>query len=165
VPRSHRLGCISRSLNRSINSGCYNSCDKENFLNIERIGKEVMREATIFNKINARPEFGFSGADIARTSALDKSLISRFLNEKGDINLNKFSQLICSMPPAFQQEFWKEFHTLADPNEFRKADKQIPWTALVSEATYDDLEEILSAIAARWSDLSKSKNKELAGAG
>ena len=123
-----------------------------------------MREATIFNKINNRPEFGFTGADIARMSALDKSLLSRFLNERSDITLNKFSQLISSMPPAFQREFWKEFHTLADPTQFSEAEKSIPWTELVSKATDKDLEEILNAIANRWTELRQRQERELANA-
>jgi hypothetical protein len=114
-----------------------------------------MKEVTIFNKINERPEFSYSGAQISKWSGLDKSLVSRFLNEKTDISVSKFFQLIQSMPTPFQQAYWAEVLLLNSAQGNEKS-----WRERVSQASVSDIEEILSAIASRWAEL--GKDKELA---
>ena len=121
-------------------------------------------EVTIFNQINARPDFNYSGAQIAKWSGLEKSLISRFLNGKSDISLSKFLQLIRSMPSEFQQAYWSESLGVANVSQMLERER-IPWTELIKQATHSDIEEILSALTERWGKLSKSQEKELANVG
>ncbi len=110
-------------------------------------------EVTIFNRVNERPDFNYSGTQIAKWSGLDKSLVSRFLNGKSDISASKFLQLIHSMPIPFQQAYWSELLRLNEqPGK--------SWRALISKASYADIEEILNAIADRWGELGKAKEKE-----
>ncbi len=120
------------------------------------------KEVIIFNRINARDDFGFSRKEIANRSRLDASLISRFLNGKTDISVSKFFQLINSMPKSFQEAYWKETLNANYVTENNKI--LLHWSSLISEASYTDLQEILNAIALRWGELGKSqtKSKELA---
>lgn len=113
-------------------------------------------EATIFNKVNSRLEFNYSGAQIAKWSGLETSLISRFLTGKSNISVSKFLQLIRSMPSEFQQAYWSELLEIeTKPSGSRS------WDSLISQASYDDVEEILNAIAARWAGLGKANSREL----
>lgn len=115
----------------------------------------MTQEVIIFNKVNERPGFNYSGAQIASWSGLDKSLISRFLNGKTDISASKFLQLIRSMPTPFQQAYWAELLGLDEKQGGS-------WRSLICQASTADIEEILNAIADRWAELGKSKDKELA---
>ena len=121
----------------------------------------MIEEVTIFNKINERKGFGFTGAQIASWSGVDASQISRFLNGKTDISVSKFFKVISSMPESFQEAYWTEilnFHYVT-----KREKKEIHWSVLISEASYKDLQEILNAIGLRWAELEKSqtKSKEL----
>ena len=122
----------------------------------------MIKEVTIFNKINERKGFGFTGAQIASWSGVDASQISRFLNGKTDISVSKFFKVISSMPESFQEAYWTE--TLNFHHVTKREKKEIHWSVLISEASYTDIEEILNAIALRWAELgkSKTKSKELA---
>jgi hypothetical protein len=104
-------------------------------------------EAEIFNKINQRSEFGYNGIQISSFTGLDKSLISRFLTGKTDISAGRFTSLIKSMPKAFQKAYWAEY--LQGTQEQQDA----TWSALISEASIADIQEILNAIAERWAEL------------
>lgn len=117
----------------------------------------MTQEVIIFNKINSLPGFNYNGAQIAKWSGLDKSLVSRFLNGKTDISVSKFFQLIQSMPTPFQQAYWADVLNLE--HEGRS------WRSLISQASVADVEEILNTIAERWAELGKfqEKEKELAG--
>ena len=119
------------------------------------------REVIIFNRINARDDFGFSRREIADRSRLDPSLISRFLNGKTDISVSKFFQLINSMPKSFQEAYWDETLNANYVNENNKV--ILHWSSLISEASYTDIQEILNAIGLRWAELEKNqtKSKEL----
>ena len=112
----------------------------------------MSKEATIFNKINSQAGFCYSGAQIAKWSGLDKSLISRFLNGKTDISVSKFFQLISSMPTPFQEAYWAELLSLDYQDR--------SWRSLISKASCVDVEEILNALADRWTELGKVKEKE-----
>ena len=121
----------------------------------------MIKEVTIFNEINAREGFGFTGAQIAKWSGINSSQISRFLNGKTDISVGKFFQVISSMPKSFQEAFWTEtlnFHYVT-----KREKKEIHWSVLISEASYTDIQEILNAIGLRWAELEKNqtKSKEL----
>ena len=124
----------------------------------------MIQEVIIFNKVNSLPEFRFSGADICRMSGLEKSQVSRFLSGKIEFSVGKFFQLIRSMPPSFQRSYWEETLTLNNVSQMLGSER-VPWTALVSEANYDDLQEILNAMADRWAELRKGKEKDLVGVG
>jgi hypothetical protein len=104
-------------------------------------------EAEIFNKINQRPEFGYNGIQISRFTGLDKSLISRFLAGKTDIAAGRFTALIKSMPRPFQKAYWAEY--LQGTQEQQDS----TWSALISDASIADIQEILNAIADRWAEL------------
>jgi hypothetical protein len=105
-------------------------------------------EAEIFNKINQRPEFGYSGIQISTFSGLDKSLISRFLAGKTDISASRFTSLIKSMPRPFQKAYWAEIIGT-------QIQQEATWSALISQASITDIEEILTAIAGRWAEREK----------
>jgi hypothetical protein len=113
-------------------------------------------EVTIFNKVNRRLEFNYSGAQIAKWSGLETSLISRFLNGKSDISVSKFLQLIRSMPPEFQQAYWSELLEIET-----KPEELGSWRSLIARASYEEVEEILNAVADRWAGLGKAKEREL----
>lgn len=120
-----------------------------------------MLEATIFNRIN-KSSFNYTGAEIARLSGLDKSLISRFLNGKTEISATKFLQIIRSMPEDFQQQYWADLlGTNVEVLSGRDAQGHIPWSELIKQASYSEIEEILNAIADRWADLGKTKEEQL----
>lgn len=120
-----------------------------------------MLEATIFNRIN-KSSFNYTGAEIARLSGLDKSLISRFLNGKTEISVAKFFQIIRSMPEEFQKQYWGEvLGTDVEVLLGHDSNRRVPWTELIKQASYSELQEILSAIGERWADLGKTKDKEL----
>jgi hypothetical protein len=119
----------------------------------------MLLEVTVFNKVNKA--FNYSGVQIAQWSGLEPSLISRFLNGKSDISVSKFFRLIRSMPQEFQEAFWEQTLGLENERELLQS-KRLPWSALISEASYGDIEEILNAIAVRWAELGKVKEKELA---
>jgi transcriptional regulator with XRE-family HTH domain len=114
-----------------------------------------MQEVTIFNKINK--QYNYSQTEIARITELDRTLISRFLRAEQDISLSKFFKLIRAMPPSFQEAYWKE---VLGYKNVKLTSERIPWTDLIEEADFDDLEEIFGAISARWTKLTESK-KEL----
>jgi hypothetical protein len=125
----------------------------------------MIREVTIFNKINSLPQFNFSGVEIFQMSGIEKSQISRFINGKIDLGTSKFFQLIRSMPPEFQQRYFQEALAMnIEVKELKKSDR-IPWTEMIGSADYEDIEEILSALAARWLELGKAKQKELVNVG
>jgi hypothetical protein len=117
----------------------------------------MTQEVIIFNKVNEQLGFNYSGTQIASWSGLDKSLISRFVSGKTDISASKFLQLIRSMPTPFQQAYWAE---LLEPQELELQQGE-SWQSLISAASTSDIEEILNAIALRWAELGKSKEKEL----
>jgi hypothetical protein len=102
-------------------------------------------EAEIFNKINQRPEFGYNGVQISSFTGLDKSLISRFLAGKTDIAAGRFTALIKSMPRPFQKAYWAEY--------LQAEQQETTWSALISDASIADIQEILNAIADRWAEL------------
>ncbi len=110
----------------------------------------MSREASIFNEINSLPQFGFSQADIVRSSGLQKSFVSRFLSGR-DVYLKNFLQLINSMPEDFQQLYWRQI--LSD-KVFQEPPKD--WRALIQSASIKDIAEILEAISDWWGDLVKS---------
>ena len=114
----------------------------------------MTNEVILFNKINSRPCFKYSGVQIAKWAGLDRSSVSRFLNGKTDISLSKFFLIIRSMPTPFQQAYWSELLDL----EYQEKS----WYSLISQASYADIEEILKIIAARWADLGKSREQDLA---
>jgi hypothetical protein len=120
----------------------------------------MLLEVTIFNKVNEA--FNYSGVQIAQWSGLEQSLISRFLNQKSEISVSKFFRLIRSMPQEFQEAFWAEMLSLENERELLSSPKRLPWSVLISEASTADIEEILNAIADRWAELGKSRDKELA---
>ncbi len=120
----------------------------------------MVEEVIIFNKVNSQPDFNYTGAQICRWSGLEKSLVSRFLNGKTDISLSKFFQLIRSMPAPFQEAYWAEVLKLEHDSEIWRSQKRPPWTSLISKASYADIEEILNALANRWTELGKVKEKE-----
>jgi transcriptional regulator with XRE-family HTH domain len=120
-----------------------------------------MREATIFNKVNNLGGFNLTGAEIAKASGLDKSIVSRFLNGKTNISLSNFLKLIKSMPTEFQEMYWNELLGIKSV----KLSDSVNWKEFISIASYSEIEEILNAIADRWSKLAKTKEKELMNVG
>lgn len=114
----------------------------------------MTEEVIIFNKVNERPDFNYSGVQIARWSGLDKSLVSRFLNGKSDISANKFLQLVRSMPLPFQDAYWSELLKIGARQEGN-------WQSAIARASYSEIQEILSAIAERWGKLSQPQEREL----
>lgn len=110
----------------------------------------MMRGASIFNEINSLPKFGLSQADIARSSGLQTSLVSRFFNGR-EVNLSNFLRLINSMPEEFQQLYWRK---LLSDDVFKDPPKD--WRTIVQSASIEEIAEILEAISDWWSDLVKS---------
>ena len=110
----------------------------------------MTRGASIFNEINSLPRFGLSQADIARSSGLQTSLVSRFLNGR-EVNLGNFLRLIDSMPEEFQQLYWRK---LLSDKVFK--DPPRDWRMIIQSASIEDIAEILEAISGWWSDLIKS---------
>ena len=125
----------------------------------------MIQEVTIFNKVNSELQFRFSGVQIHRMSGIEKSQISRFLNGKIDLGMSKFFQIIRSMPPEFQQRYFQEALAINIKVKDLKKSDRIPWTEMISSADYEDMEEILSALAARWLELGKAKQKDLVNVG
>ncbi len=112
----------------------------------------MIREVTVFNKVRSRPEFNYSGAQIVEWTGFDKSAVSRFLNGKTDLPMSKFFHLVNSMPKPFQEAYWSELLSLDYQDR--------SWRSLISKASCVDVEEILNALADRWTELGKVKEKE-----
>lgn len=105
-----------------------------------------MQHITVFKKLLAGSEFqGYTGADISRWSGLSESQVSRFLNGKSDLSATNFFKLVHSMPLPFQQSYWVELLQVGKQTD--------GWTSIISQASTSDIEEILGAITARWSEL------------
>ncbi len=113
----------------------------------------MLQEVVIFNRVNSRPEFSYTGADICRMSGIEKSQVSRFLNGKIDISMGRFFRLIRSMPREFQEAYWKEILKISS---VKVSGGGVPWTELISNANFTDIDEILSALSNRWSELKDS---------
>ena len=64
------------------------------------------------------------------------------------------------MPAPFQEAYWAEVLKLEHDSEIWRSQKRPPWTSLISKASYADIEEILNALANRWTELGKVKEKE-----
>jgi transcriptional regulator with XRE-family HTH domain len=103
----------------------------------------------VFNSVLERREFRYSLKELADLSGLGTSQLSRFLNSKTDIPVSKFFQLINSMPPEFQEEYWAEL--------LQQRGSQQDWWSLISTATLSDIEEILRALSHRYSELKRGK--------
>ena len=80
------------------------------------------------------------------------SQISRFLNEKTDLPVSKFFILVRSMPLQFQKDYWYELE------EIEVGQLNRNWKALISDASLEDIEEILRALSNRYSELKNSKS-------
>ncbi len=135
-----------------------NTWIKRIILNFQLFPLNMIQEVIIFNKINSRPEFNYSGAEISKRSGFEKSMISRFLNGKSEMGMAKFFHLMRSMPPSFQQAYWEEVLGIQSVEKLMSSHR-IPWSDLIAKANFADIEEILKAVTNYWSELEKSQEK------
>ena len=108
----------------------------------------------IFNIILKRQEYRYSLSELSDFSGLGSSQISRFLNEKTDLPVSKFFILVRSMPLQFQKDYWFELE------EIEAVQLNRNWKALISDASLEDIEEILRALSNRYSELKNSKSSQ-----
>lgn len=108
----------------------------------------------IFNIILKRQEYSYSLSQLSGFSGLGTSQISRFLNEKTDLPVSKFFILVRSMPIKFQKDYWFELE------EIKVGQLNRNWKALISDASLEDIEEILRALSNRYSELKNSKSTQ-----
>ena len=108
----------------------------------------------IFNIILQRQEYRYSLSELSDFSGLGTSQLSRFLNEKTDLPVSEFFLLIRSMPLQFQKDYWFELEEV-EADQLNKN-----WKALISDASLEDIEEILRALSNRYSELKNSKSNQ-----
>lgn len=119
----------------------------------------------IFNKLLL--DYGYSQAQVVRWSKLSQPTISRFCAGE-NVSAKFFFVLIRSMPSEFQVNFWSKFLSFALTDHERSS---MSWEVLISEASLEDVQEILSALAKRWPalleslNLKKSENREVVKVG
>lgn len=108
----------------------------------------------IFNTILERQEYRYSLSELSNFSGLGTSQLSRFLNGKTDLPVSKFFILVRSMPLQFQKDYWFELE------EIEAGQLNRNWKALISDASLEDIEEILRALSNRYSELKNSKSSQ-----
>lgn len=111
----------------------------------------MRKESLIFNKINQRPEFNYTQAQISQISGQSRSQISRFIKGETDLPTSKFLGVISAMPEDFQRAYWLEL--LGDLIVLEKAD----WCSLVEKATFSDIAVILEVIGKRCVKVNEKK--------
>jgi hypothetical protein len=99
----------------------------------------IKKYVETFNKVLSRKEFNYTGTQIAQWSGLGLSQVSRFMNDKTDLPVSKFFQLLNSMPPRFQQCYWAELLGLER--------KEKDWHSLIVSASVSDIQTILQALS------------------
>jgi transcriptional regulator with XRE-family HTH domain len=106
----------------------------------------------IFNILLERREYRYSLSELSDLSGLGVSQLSRFLNGKTDLPVSKFFHLIKSMPSQFQKDYWCELKV--------QDVRSINWRALISNASLEDIEEILRALSNRYTELKNNKQSQ-----
>ena len=106
-------------------------------------------------------KFKLSAAWLSRQSSVSEKIISQFRNGHQRIYTETLEKLVEALPIEAKLYF---FDLLAEDNIEAKLteslrDKNIDWNLLISNANPQDMEEILLAMAARWSQM-KSKKKD-----
>ncbi len=113
----------------------------------------MRKESLIFNKINQRPKFNYTQAQISELSGQSRSQINRFMKGETDLPTSKFMAVVNSMPEDFQRAYWLEL--LGDLIVIEQAD----WQSLMEKATFSDIAVILDVIGKRCGQLDQKKLK------
>ena len=100
--------------------------------------------------------YGYSKSQIARWSGLSRPMIIRFCSGE-NISTTYFFKLIRSMPIEFQEDFWSHVLSVEQTKEIELI-RNPSWYTLISDASYTDIQEILQALANRWSVIVDNKN-------
>lgn len=111
----------------------------------------MKKESLVFNKVNQRPEFNYTQAQISQWSGQSRPQINRFIRGETDLPTSKFLAVVSSMPEDFQRAYWLEL--LGDLIVLEKAD----WKSLIEKASFSDLAVILDVIGKRCGQLGKKK--------
>ena len=106
-------------------------------------------------------KFKLSAAWLSRQSSVSEKIISQFRNGHQRIYTETLEKLVEALPIEAKLYF---FGLLAEDNIEAKLteslrDKNIDWKLLISNANAQDMEEILLAMAERWSQM-KSKKQD-----
>ncbi len=106
-------------------------------------------------------KFKLSAAWLSRQSSVSEKIISQFRNGHQRIYTETLEKLVEALPIEAKLYF---FDLLAEDNIEAKLteslrDKNIDWNLLIANANPQDMEEILLAMADRWSQM-KSKKKD-----
>jgi hypothetical protein len=136
---------------------------------------EISKQVEIFNNVNGR--FLYRNAEICRWSGFDSGMVSRFISGETDISASKFLVLVNSMPQDFRTAYWdellqfgryeniKELFDSSSPADIQEAISvmnslgHIGWRQLIEKADFQDLPEILNAIADRYTNLYEASTK------
>ncbi|MGF1488751.1 MAG: hypothetical protein ACFBSE_16825 [Prochloraceae cyanobacterium] len=113
----------------------------------------MRKESLIFNKINQRPEFKYTQAQISQWSGQSRPQINRFMKGETDLPTSKFLGVVSAMPEDFQRAYW--FELLGDLIALEQAD----WQALLEKASFSDIAVILEVIGKRCGKLNDRKLK------
>jgi hypothetical protein len=108
---------------------------------------QVARQVSVFKKINL--EYGYSQHQIIEWSGVNRSVVSRFLSGDSDIGAGRFMDIIFSMPQTFQQKYWRELIQMAPIPK----GGDVSWKEFIYKSTPADIQEILDAIADRYTNL------------
>ena len=100
--------------------------------------------------------YDYSKSQIARWSGLSRTMIIRFCSGE-NISTKYFFKLIRSMPVEFQEDFWSHVLSVEQTKEIELI-RNPSWCTLIADASYKDIQEILQALANRWSVIVDDKN-------
>lgn len=110
----------------------------------------------IFNTL--MESYGYSKSQISRWSGLSRTMIIRFCSGE-NISTTYFFKLVRSMPIEFQEDFWSHVLSVEQAKEIELI-RNPSWYTLIADASHKDIQEILQALANRWSVIVGDKNSD-----